>query len=446
VADVTDRPDDNTRYWMIGALVLVFAVALVGRYGTNVGDKPPIFDEPFILEPIQNLLDRGWSVETAIDFTETKGPAFVWAYAVVGDVLGSGLNDLRLVSVLFFVAGVVPLLLICRACAGTAPGGIHRLDGPGMLAVGGLYALLPHNAVLGQLVMSEPSFVFGSLWLLWVFVWGFGTSRDDQHAILGPAIFAVVLAVLLHHRIHAAAFGAAAALTALERDRWRSWPWWLACVVAGLVRVPLWIRWGGLVAPDYQSMHGLGFSPEGVTYLAAAVVPLAALLLWPAITDPDFRSRRRLVWAGAGVGLAMILVAMPSLSETMLYEQRELRRFLGVIATALRLTVSSPVLQALLLGVLSVLGAASMGAVAAIGFQRPPGDRLGVVWRLALWTLVTGAAMYALTRSMVFDRYLLPWAVLLPIAWTVALPRKLLFVQAVILAVIFARNALNLWW
>jgi hypothetical protein len=52
--------------------------------------------------------------------------------------------------------------------------------------------------------------------------------------------------------------------------------------------------------------------------------------------------------------------------------------------------------------------------------------------------------MYTLTRAMVFDRYLLPWAVLLPIAWTVALPRKLLLVQATILAVIFARHALNL--
>jgi hypothetical protein len=444
VADVKDRPNDDSWRWMIGTFLLVCVVALVLRYGSNVLDKGQIFDEPFILEPIQNLLMRGWSVETAIDFRETKGPAFVWAYALAGAVLGSGLNDLRLVSVLFFVTGVVPLLLICRACAGTAPGGIHRLDGPGMLAVGGLYALLPHNAVLGQLVMSEPSFVFGSLWLLWVFVWGFGSSRDDQHAILGPAIFAVILAILFHHRIHAAAFGAAAALTALQRDRWRSWPWWLACVVAGLARVPLWIRWGGLVAPEYQSMHGLGFSPQSVTYLAAAVVPLAALFLWPAVTAPDFRSRRRFIWAGAGVGVALVLVAMPAISETMPFEQRDVRRFLGVIATALRLTIGSPALQALLLGALSVLGAASMGAVAAIGFQRPPGDRLGVVWQLALWTLVAGAAMYALTRAMVFDRYLLPWAVLLPIAWTVALPRKLLFVQAIILAVIFGRHAWTL--
>ncbi|MHC4802542.1 MAG: hypothetical protein ACYTFF_10540 [Planctomycetota bacterium] len=432
---MTDRPNDDSTRWMIGAVLLVLVVALVLRYGTSVLDKGPVFDEPFIIEPIQNLVVRGWSVETAIDFRETKGPAFVWAYALAGAVLGTGLNDLRLVSVIFFVTGVVPLLLICRACA------IRR---PSMLAVAGLYALLPHNAVLGQLVMSEPSFIFGSLWLLWVFVWGFGTSRDDERAILGPVIFGALLAVLLHHRVHAVAFGAAAALTALERDRWRSWPWWLACAGAGLTRVPLWIRWGGLVAPEYQSMHGLGFSPESVTYLAAAVVPLAAIFLWPAVSSADFLPRRRLIWAGVGVGIALVLIAMPVLSETVLYEQRELQRFPGLIATALRMTTSLPALQALLLAVISVAGAASMGAVAAIGFQRPAGDPLGVVWRLVFWTLITGAAMYALTRAMVFDRYLLPWAVLLPIAWTAALPRKLLFAQALILAVIFGWHAFNL--
>ncbi|MHC4210704.1 MAG: hypothetical protein ACYSWT_13435 [Planctomycetota bacterium] len=429
---------------MIGALVLVLAVAVALRYGTNVLDKGPVFDEGFILIPIENLLKLGWSVETAIDFKETKGPAFVWAYALAGAVLGPDLNGLRLVSVGFFVLGVVPLLLICRACARTGTAAGDRLSGPGLLLVAGLYALLPHNAVLGQLLMSEPSFVFGALWLMWAFVWGFGTSRGDQHAILGPVIFAVILAVLLHHRVHAAAFGAAAALTALQRDRWRSWPWWLACAVAGLARVPLWIRWGGLVAPEYQSMHGLGFNPDSLTYLAAAVVPLAVLFLWPALTGADSLPRRRLIWVGAGAGLALVLVAMPALSDTLPFGRQEIPRFLGVIATTLRTATDSSTLQALLLGGLTVLGVASMGALAAIGFQYGTGDRLGVVWRLALWTLVAGSALYALTRALVFDRYLLPWAVLLPIAWTAALPRKLLVVQALILVVIFARHAWNL--
>jgi hypothetical protein len=426
---------------MIGALLLVLAVAVVLRYGTNVLDKGPVFDEGYVLPPIGNLLTKGWSIETAIDFTETKGPAFVWSYALAGAVLGPDLNDLRLVSVVFFVVGVVPLLLICRTCAQAGTAAANRLRGPGLLVVGGLYALLPHNAVLGQLLMSEPSFVFGSLWLMWAFVWGFGTSRADQHSLVGPLIFAVIFAVLLHHRVHAAAFGAAAALTALHRDRWRSWPWWLACAAAGLARVPLWIRWGGLVAPEYQSTHGLGFNPDSLTYLAAAVVPLAALLLWPGINGEHARSRRPLIWAGAGVGLALVVVAMPALSDTLPFGSQKIPRFLGVIATTLRTVTDTVALQALLLGGLAVLGGASMGAVAAIGFEFGPGDRLGVVWRLVLWTLVAGACLYALTRAPVFDRYLLPWAVLLPIAWTVVLPRKLLAVQALILLVIFARHA-----
>ncbi|MHC4220672.1 MAG: hypothetical protein ACYSU7_19720 [Planctomycetota bacterium] len=382
---MTDRPPDNTKLWMTAAIALVLVIAVIGRYGTNILDKGPIFDERFILIPIEDLVIQGWSVETAIDFTETKGPAFVWAYAAAGAVLGPGLNGLRLVSMMFFVAGVVPLLLICRTCARSSGG--DPLAGPGLLVVGGLYALLPHNAVLAQLVMSEPSFVFGALWLMWAFVWGFGSSREDQHVILGPVIFGLVLAVLLHHRVHAAAFGAAAALTALERDRWRSWPWWVACAAAGLLRLPLWFRWGGLVAPEYQSMHSLGFSPDGLTYLAAAVVPLAVLFLWPGLKGEQATTHRRFIWAGAGIGVVLVLVAMPSLSDMLPFGQREVRRFLGLTATGLRTVTDAAPLQKLGLGALTVLGAASMGAVAAIGFRRTPGHPQGVVWRLALWTL-----------------------------------------------------------
>ncbi|MHC4108416.1 MAG: hypothetical protein ACYSTY_10065 [Planctomycetota bacterium] len=204
------------------------------------------------------LIDESWSVENAIDFEETKGPALIWTYALVGELVGSELNRLRLVSVAFFVLGSVPLLLIGRACG---------VAGPWLLIVAALYVLLPHNAVLGQLLMSEPVFVFGSLWLMWIFVRGFGASAASERRVIGPVAFGAILAILLHNRVHAAAFGAAAVLVAWERDGRRSWPWWAACAAAGLVRVPLWIRWGGLVSPEYQSMHGLGFSPASLTYL-----------------------------------------------------------------------------------------------------------------------------------------------------------------------------------
>ena len=61
--DVTERAGtDRTTRWMIGAVLLVLAFALILRYGSNVLDRGLVFDEPFIIQPIQDLLDRGWSV------------------------------------------------------------------------------------------------------------------------------------------------------------------------------------------------------------------------------------------------------------------------------------------------------------------------------------------------------------------------------------------------
>ena len=55
----------------------------------------------------------------------------------------------------------------------------------------------------------------------------------------------------------------------------------------------------------------------------------------------------------------------------------------------------------------------------------------GVVLRLTVWSLVMGCLMYCFSLGWVFDRYVLGWAVLLPIAWVRVLPRSLLIVQIV---------------
>ena len=209
MSDELDAQQRSSRMWLLGAICLVLVVGLVLRYTTNVRAKGPTFDERYIGPPIVSLIDEGWSVKNAIDFEETKGPALIWTYAMVGELVGSDLNRLRLISVAFFVLGSVPLLLIGRACG---------LAGPWLLVVAALYVLLPHNAVLGQLLMSEPLFVFGSLWLMWVFVWGFGESATAGRRVMGPVVFGAILAILLHNRIHCAAFGAAAVLVAWERD------------------------------------------------------------------------------------------------------------------------------------------------------------------------------------------------------------------------------------
>ena len=74
--------------------------------------KGPVYDEQYITEPIHQLINDGGSVETAIDFEETKGPAMIWPYAFFGKMFGGTLNDLRLVSVWCSIFGLAILLWI----------------------------------------------------------------------------------------------------------------------------------------------------------------------------------------------------------------------------------------------------------------------------------------------------------------------------------------------
>jgi len=432
---VANCTKDKTLIWMIGSVLLVLVVGLVGRHGTNVLEKSAFFDEGNIRVPIDNLVADGWSVSRAIDFEETKGPAMIWTYAVWGSLLGGDLNSLRLLSVLFFILGVVPLLLICKRCG---------LRGPQLPLAAGLYVLLPYNTALAQLLMSESSFVFGSLCLTYLFMWGFGTTTDTQRRVLGPVLFGVMLSILLHHRIHAVAFAGGACLVAFERDRVRSWPWWLACVAAGLSRVPLWIRWGGLVSPQYQGAHDLGFGLESVTYLAAALLPVTAVFLWPALTDARHSTRRWLVWVGAATGLGLGLLASPSMVETLAYLDNEPRRFLGIVNSAIQTVSSAPTAHWIMLLVLATAGAASLGAMTAIAWQYRVTSPRGMIMRLQLLTIVTGSGLYAATHSGVYDRYILPWVVLTPILWMAALRRWMLTAQILALAAMLGWMTWNL--
>jgi hypothetical protein len=67
-----------------------------------------------------------------------------------------------------------------------------------------------------------------------------------------------------------------------------------------------------------------------------------------------------------------------------------------------------------------------------------------VIVRLQVWTLMAGCVLYGLTQGAVFDRYLLSWGVLLPIAWVATLPRGLLVVQGTVLALMGVRPAWRL--
>jgi hypothetical protein len=419
-------------------LAIVIAAAIALRLGTSIRDKSFVWDEQYITGPILDLLMHGWSFHTAIDFHETKGPALIWTYALLAEFVGAELNSLRLISVMFFCAGAVPLLVIARRCGA---------QGLTLAAIALLYLLIPYHAVLGQLLMSEPSFVFGGLCLMLVFMWGFGasTATGGQHRIAGPVMFGIILAILLHNRLHAAAFAAAAVLVAFERDRWRSWPWWLACALAGLARLPLWIRWGGPVSPEFQHMHQLGLRLEALTYLAAALVPYTTLFIWPALSRPDIRRRWWLIALGVSVGFALTLIAPARLDQELTVRlngsEYTVPVYQGVIATFIRSRTDSQALQSMLVGVLAMIGLGSLGALAALALGKPFDDHRSIVLRLQFWTWLTGWAMYGLTAGYVFDRFLTSWAILMPLTWVLALPRWLAWLQSIALAIMLVMTA-----
>jgi hypothetical protein len=225
------------------------------------------------------------------------------------------------------------------------------------------------------------------------------------------------------------------------RDGKRSWPWWVAAIAAGLLRIPLWIRWDGLVSPEYANLHGLGFRLESLTYLAAAMAPLVGIFLlqW-------WWSRRRyawLVWAGGVAGIVLGLIAMPDLTVPTTVEvdlATAHDRFQGIAATAV--LKASGFLGGgaqLILGMMAGVGLAGLGALGALAMDRDDDRATGTIAAYAAWTLVVGWGLYAMTRGFVFDRFLLGWAVVLPVCWAKWLTPRLQVVQYVALLVIACR-------
>jgi hypothetical protein len=120
--------------WMICAVLFV-AVVLIGvRFGSTILHSDLVFDERHITVPINDLIEKGWSVQTAIDFEETKGPAMIWPYAFLGELFGGSLNALRLVSVLSSIGCMAVLSFIASLC------GVRR---SGHLAIAVGWLLLP---------------------------------------------------------------------------------------------------------------------------------------------------------------------------------------------------------------------------------------------------------------------------------------------------------------
>ncbi|HMN95400.1 MAG TPA: hypothetical protein PKC43_04215 [Phycisphaerales bacterium] len=463
------------RLWLVAAFTLVVVVTVALRLALGAGSLGMRYDEQWILPPIVALIEEGWSVRTAIDFEETKGPGFIWPYALLGGAFGAAgdvaLGRLRLVSALWFIVGAVPLFWIARRSG---------IAGPALLGVAAFYVLLPQSAILGQLVMSEPLFVTGALALMALFLWSFAEDADGAAPVrrstfrrtIGPILCCLVLAGLLHARIHAVAFAAAICAVAWLRDGPRSWPWLLAALLAGLSRIPLALRWGGLVSPMYREMHQIAeASPlaglANAAYLLAALVPWTGLFLLRRWSAAGLRDRRWLPLAGAGLGALAAVIASPAFASKLpappLWAERApegIVRYLGAAASVVRSISSAPTLQAVLYVLLAAIGGASLAALLALATarRRPALGRVArggaygsavsptrasliddrTIGQLAGFTLCFGVALYIATQSFVLDRYLLPWSCLLPILWWRWLPPGVRALQFALMLAAFA--------
>ncbi|MDG2422506.1 MAG: hypothetical protein P8M22_00860 [Phycisphaerales bacterium] len=428
--------------WMFLSVLIVLVAGFGLRWGSAVLEKDRTWDEPFILMPIEDLVDRGWSVETAIDFQEAKGPAMIWPYAMWGDAYGSSLNDYRLLSLVCFILTLFPLLLLAMRC------GLPPPCFP-LVAIG--LVLLPFEAVLSQLAMGEPSYVLLVACLLAVVLWGAGDylrpSSDLVSRFIGPAFYCLLLVILLHSRVHVVAIAGGVCLAMFWRDGLRSWPWWVASIIAGLLRVPLWVRWGGLVSSDYQGMHGLGIRLESLTYLAAAfAIPFGIfLLVW-------FWKYRHLVWwwlAPLGVicGVLLGLVAPSDLVDPHHWGiVKSGSLFMGPTRSVILAAVSSESWHWVPLSAAAAIGLGGLGAMGAMAFEERDDTATATLSRLQFFAAICGWGLYLFTKGFVFDRFMLAWTAAMPVVWLALLPRWAWVIQAILLGVLLTISSLSWLW
>ena len=405
-------------------LTFAFGAVLLGlRFGSSILEKDVVFDEQYITVPMFNLIEQGWSVETAIDYEETKGPSLIWPYAFLGKMFGGTLNDLRLVSVFASIASLFVLLLIAVR---------EHCSTKYLVLVALGWLLLPYSIVFSEIVMGEISFVFFSL----AAVYGYyvGTSQSGQESKwLGMLCYGIALCVALHSRIHVVAVAGAICLHSFSKEGFRSCPWWCITLVAGLLRIPLWMRWGGLVSPEYQSLHGLGFRLQGTAYLLAALLPLTGIFAIEAWRTLQQKAGLILAF---GFGFVLMVIAQPDLfiPDVIDYDVPN-ERFQGILATAALLCSSHEFTQHLILALCAGLGCSGLFGLWKLTITE--GESFAC--ELTVLALALGCGLYLFTRGFVFDRFLLTWAFLMPIAWVKRLPPFLFILQFVLLAVIAVR-------
>ena len=260
-------------------------------------------------------------------------------------------------------------------------------------------------------------------------------------------LYGILLLILLHSRVHVVAFAGGVCLAMAWRDGVRSWPWWLASIIAGLLRIPLWMRWGGLVSSDYQGMHGFGLRLESLTYLGAALaIPLGIfLLVW-------FWRYRWLVWwwlapMGVCCGLLLGIMAPSDLIDPQTWgDVKSGSLFMGPTRTMIMTAISTESMQWIPISIAAAIGLGGLGALGAMALEKRDDKAIATLARLQFFTLVCGWGLYLFTKGFVFDRFLLAWTAAMPVVWLAMLPRWAWILQAIGLGALLVVSAMVWLW
>lgn len=410
----------STLVFITVILVLFVAVMLLVRFCTDISSQP-IWDEDYMYAEnhvVQNIVDNNWSAKSMLDYEDTKGPVFFWIYAGWAELAGSDLDSLRLFSNILFILCAIPFVILARYAG---------LAGWRLLLAGIMFVLLPDLVVLSQLFMSEPLFIFGALWLLVIFICGSESARPVKYLI----IYTILLSLMLHIRVHAVVYAGAIVLVASKRDGIiKSWSWWLATLIAGLSRVPLWLRWEGLVTPAFHDRYGLGFRLDSLTYLLIALLPVTTVMLAAFLSGKrDRRSKQSylIIFAGAGCGLVLGILSCPDIARE---AGADGSRFMGPVASALQPLLDKGMWLNVVIAVLSALGGAALFCtIMPLCNACRNSNRSLTVVQLCSIMVILGWLMYAFTAGDVFDRYMLISIILLPLVWVKRLPGWLVSIE-----------------